>query len=131
MAILVVDDDDTILALVEAFLNRKGYKVTKANNAFMALKMLDTVTPDLFVLDIMMPHLNGIELCRRLRDADKTTDTPILVLSAMSDKETIQKCLDAGASAYLCKSDLLNLPSVVYQLLQAAPARAGWSDRAQ
>jgi DNA-binding response OmpR family regulator len=117
MTLLVVDDDDTMLMLTEIYLKRHGFTIAKAHHARQALEMVDTLTPDLFVLDIMMPDMNGFELCNRLRSRAQTAATPIIVFSSVNDRDIRKTCLAAGASAYLCKSDMSALPSLVRELL--------------
>lgn len=80
----------------------------QAESALEALDMLDELTPDLFILDNMMPGMSGIELCRQLRGRAQTAQTPIVMLSAMSDEKTIQEALDAGANDYLSKLTVLS-----------------------
>jgi DNA-binding response OmpR family regulator len=69
----------------------------------MALDLLDNTTPDLIILDLMMPGMDGVELCRRVRAREQTADTPILMLSALNDAENIKRALAAGATDYLSK----------------------------
>jgi len=119
MAIVLVDDDDVMLTLTETFLKRKGYAVIKTQSAGAVFQLLETVTPDLMILDVMMPEINGIELCHQLRGRTQTRHIPIIVLSALSDKNTIQACFEAGANAYLTKAEVPKLSAIVGELLDA------------
>ena len=101
--IMVVDDEVQILTLMEVTLQRRGYSVQKARSAAIALAMLESVTPDLFVLDVMMPGMDGIELCKAIRARPETVDTPVLIVSALNDPVTIKRGYDAGANDYLQK----------------------------
>jgi CheY-like chemotaxis protein len=101
--IMVVDDEVQILTLMDVTLQRRGYSVVKARNALTALAMLDSLTPDLFILDIMMPGMDGIELCRVIRSRPQTAQTPVLIVSALNDPAMIKRGLDAGANDYLQK----------------------------
>jgi len=101
--IMVVDDEVQILTLMEVTLQRRGYSVLKARNAAIALALLESVTPDLFVLDVMMPGMDGIELCKAIRSRPQTAQTPVLIVSAMNDPVTIKRGYDAGANDYLQK----------------------------
>jgi DNA-binding response OmpR family regulator len=101
--ILVVDDEVQILALLSVMFRRVGYSVLKAESAHNALRMLDTSTPDLFILDVMMPEIDGIELCRRIRARPETARTPIILFSAYDDPIMMQRGLEAGADAFLTK----------------------------
>lgn len=129
MSILVVDDDEPILTLVEVTLRRKGYQVIKARNAASALKTVETVTPELFILDIMMPGMNGFELCKQLRNQPQFAMTPIIVLSAMTDRETVRKCMAAGVDLCLGKFEIATLADTVEHLLRPSAKEAKDSHR--
>lgn len=101
--IILVDDELSLLEIFSTMLKRKGFRVIEATNALDALDLVRKVKPDLLILDVMMPGMNGIELCRELRTWPDTHDTPILMLSALSDKGTIRASMDAGANGYLNK----------------------------
>lgn len=101
--ILVVDDEIGALTLIGIMLERGGFEVLKAKNADAALGVLDAETPDLIILDVMMPGMDGIELCRTIRARAKTQATPVLILSARGDAESVMRGMDAGASDYLPK----------------------------
>jgi two-component system cell cycle response regulator len=101
--IMVVDDEVQILTLMEVTLQRRGYTVFKARNAAAALAMLDSLTPDLFILDVMMPGMDGIELCKAIRTRPATAHTPVLMVSALNDPITIKRGVEAGANDYLQK----------------------------
>lgn len=101
--ILVVDDEIGALTLIGIMLERGGFSVLKAKDAKSALAVLDTNTPDLIILDVMMPGMNGIELCRVIRERQDTGQTPVLILSARGDAESIMRGIEAGANDYLPK----------------------------
>jgi two-component system alkaline phosphatase synthesis response regulator PhoP len=101
--ILVVDDEIGALTLIGIMLDRGGFEVIKAKDANQALSILDKDTPDMFILDVMMPGIDGIELCRMLRNRNQTNITPILILSARGDSESVMRGMDAGATDYLPK----------------------------
>ncbi len=101
--ILVVDDEIGALTLIGIMLDRGGFEVLKARDANQALTILDKETPDLMILDVMMPGVDGIELCQMLRKRHDTSGTPILILSARGDAESVMRGMDAGASDYLPK----------------------------
>ena len=98
--ILVVDDDPAILKLLHTNLKARGYKVTVAMDGQGCLEAMESDFVDLIILDIMMPKLDGVEVCRRLRE---WTDVPIIVLSAKGDEKDKVKCLELGADDYLTK----------------------------
>jgi DNA-binding response OmpR family regulator len=101
--ILVVDDEIGALTLIGIMLERGGFEVLKAKDADQALSVLELETPDLIILDVMMPGMDGIELCRVLRERTDTKELPILILSARGDAKSVMSGMDAGASDYLPK----------------------------
>lgn len=101
--ILVVDDEIGALTLIGIMLERGGFEVLKAKDADSALSVLGTETPDMIILDVMMPGTNGIELCKIIRDRGATGKTPILILSARGDADSVMKGMEAGANDYLPK----------------------------
>ena len=98
--ILVIDDDVAITAALRRALSFEGYSVQIANDGEEGLHQVSEATPDLVILDVLMPGLDGFEVCRRLRGAD---DTPILMLTARDDVADRVRGLDAGADDYLVK----------------------------
>ncbi|MCC6803880.1 MAG: response regulator [Anaerolineae bacterium] len=101
--ILVVDDEIGALTLIGIMLERGGFDVLKARDAQAALVVLEETVPDLIILDVMMPGMNGIELCQVIRQRPLTSKTPVLILSARGDAESIIKGIEAGANDYLPK----------------------------
>ncbi|GAB4478532.1 MAG: hypothetical protein Kow00124_23030 [Anaerolineae bacterium] len=101
--VLVVDDEVGALTLIGIMLERGNFEVLKASNAYKALEILKSQIPDLMILDVMMPGMDGIELCRQIRQMDSTRDVPVLILSARGDAESVEEGLSAGANDYLCK----------------------------
>ncbi len=98
--ILVVDDDNNICELLRLYLEKDGYEVAIANNGGDAVKMFQTLSPDLMILDIMLPVLDGWQVCREVR---KSSDKPIIMLTAKG--ETFDKVLgfELGADDYVTK----------------------------
>lgn len=101
--ILVVDDEIGALTLIGIMLERGGFDVLKARDAKSALDVLEDTVPDLIILDVMMPGMNGIDLCQVIRQREETAKTPVLILSARGDAESIIRGIDAGANDYLPK----------------------------
>lgn len=102
--ILVVDDEIGALTLIGIMLERGGFEILKAQNAHIALSMLEEQDPpDLFILDVMMPEIDGIQLCRMLREREDTKHLPILILSARGDAKSVIQGMEAGATDYILK----------------------------
>lgn len=101
--ILAADDDEDILALVKFRLERSGYTVLEARDGEEALKLALERKPDLAVLDVMMPKLDGLELTRRLRAAEATSRMPIILLTARAQDTDVQQGFEAGADDYMRK----------------------------
>ena len=101
--ILIVDDDVQTLRLVGLMLERQGYKIIAANNGIQALRSARSEQPDIILLDIMMPDLDGFEVTRRLRKLPETADIPILMFTAKSQVEDKVTGYEAGADDYLTK----------------------------
>jgi len=98
--ILVVDDDPAILRLLTTNLRARDYKVTTSVDGEEALKAVEADFFDLIVLDLMMPKVDGVEVCRRIREWSRV---PIIILSARGDEIDKVKCLELGADDYLTK----------------------------
>ncbi len=101
--ILLADDEADILEILSYNLVREGYDVHTAKNGVEALDKARLLKPDLIVLDIMMPHKTGIEVCQTLRKSQGFEDTAILMLTAVSDEGTQIRGLDGGADDYVTK----------------------------
>ncbi|MBN1120304.1 MAG: response regulator transcription factor [Anaerolineae bacterium] len=98
--ILIIDDEETTVRLLGILLERKGFEVIKALRADEGLRMAYRHQPDLILLDIMMPDMDGWEVCRRLREL---SDVPILFLTARADSQDAAKGLEMGADDYIIK----------------------------
>ena len=98
--ILVVDDELAIIKFLRANLEANGYETLAASDGAEALQKVERELPDLIILDIMMPEIDGFEVCRRIRE---WSQIPIIMLSARADLMDKVKCLDLGADDYLCK----------------------------
>lgn len=101
--ILLADDEADILEILSYNLVKEGYEVHTAKNGVEALDKAMLLKPDLIVLDIMMPHKTGIEVCQTLRKSQGFEDTVILMLTAVSDEGTQIRGLDGGADDYVTK----------------------------
>jgi len=98
--VLVVDDDEKTVELVKLYLNRDGYRVLTAYDGIEALRLARESHPDLIVLDLMLPGINGLEVCRTLR---AESDVPIIMLTARTTEQDRLTGLDLGADDYVTK----------------------------
>ena len=101
--VLAADDDEDILDLVAFRLERSGYTVIVARDGEEALELAAKELPDLAVLDVMMPKVDGFEVTRRLRAEEATSRMPIILLTARSQDADVQQGFEAGADDYLRK----------------------------
>ena len=113
--ILAVDDENDILLILRTSL-KEEYDVDTAASGPDALSLLEDVTPDLVILDLMMPEMDGLEVLDRIRERKETAATPVIFLTGVSDKEKIRAALDKGSSYYIVKpfnhNDLLSKVSI-------------------
>lgn len=101
--ILVADDEDDVRDLIVYRLTRSGYDVLEAKDGQQALELALANTPDLAVLDVMMPKLDGYELTRRLRADDATSRIPVILLTARTQEADVSQGFEVGADDYLKK----------------------------
>jgi CheY-like chemotaxis protein len=101
--ILVVDDVATNRALLRDLLGALGFRTFEAENGMSALAQTQSVRPDMVLLDMIMPGMDGLEIMRRLRGDVRTADTPVLMISASSTPEEEERSLEVGANAFLSK----------------------------
>jgi two-component system response regulator VicR len=114
--ILVVDDSKLVTDIVKLRLEMYGYEVRLAHSGDEALDRIADEVPDLMVLDVQMPGIDGYEVCRRLRDNPMLDDLRIIMLTSSDDKHA---AFEAGVDDYLNKDiDLLNLPNRVKLVLE-------------
>jgi CheY-like chemotaxis protein len=116
--ILICDDDPAILRVLEVNLEIEGYQVLAAQNGEEAVEVATKELPDLVILDIMMPRLDGYQACEKLKANDATRDIPVVFLSATAQQSDIQRGKDYGVADYLTKPfDPMDLLGVVERLL--------------
>lgn len=101
--ILVVDDEQDLLDLIEYNLKKEGYRVLQAENGVEALEQAKEHNPDLVLLDIMMPKMDGLEVCKKMRSDSGLSHIPIIFLTARGDEKTEVEGLDLGADDYVTK----------------------------
>lgn len=98
--VLMVDDDPNILKFVSANLEIRGYDVITAEDGETALEVMDRTTPNLVILDLLMPGIDGFDVCRHIR---KSSDVPIIVLTAIGESNTRSELFALGANDYVTK----------------------------
>jgi CheY-like chemotaxis protein len=101
--ILVVDDDEMVLMALNELLKTEGYAIQTVSSAAEALQKLDEGRYDLLMLDVIMPEMDGFELCKRIREKEGYKETPIVFLTAKSRDEDRVRGLEAGANLFLSK----------------------------
>jgi len=101
--VLVAEDDEDILALIELRLVRAGYDVVTAADGDAAMQEASKRRPDVAVLDVMMPKLDGYEVTRRFRAAPRTWDIPVILVTARVQEADVARCYAAGANDYVHK----------------------------
>jgi two-component system response regulator MprA len=118
--ILVVEDDYLIREVLNTALSDEGYTVDVAEDGMSAVDYLAERRPDLVVLDLALPRVDGLRVCEIVREQPSTSDVPVLVVSAMASASVVQAAYRAGANAYLDKPfDLSDFLSNVQSLLHA------------
>jgi DNA-binding response OmpR family regulator len=122
--ILIVDDDPDVVELIRLALEDSGYQVLSASNGIDALRKTQTLTPDLILLDLMLPEVNGFTICERLRTERATAQVPILILTALPGHFPRLAGMEAGANDFLNKPFTIEtlLSKVDLLLTQACPA---------
>lgn len=122
--ILVVDDEEHIVMILKDSLEFSGFQVLTAYNGVEALDVISQEPPDLVILDIGMPKLDGWEVCRRLKSGETTSHIPIIILTAYAQKSDQQKGLLLGADRFVTKPcDLTYLVEEINTLLAQKPAQ--------
>ncbi len=124
--VLVVDDDEILCEVMRGRLNSLGWTVETAKDGEAAIKLLAQAPPDLAIVDLNMPNVNGYELLRHIRQSPRTLDLPVIVCTSLNDPEAIEKAYRLGASSFFTKP--INWP----QFLHHAPfvMRNGETERA-
>jgi len=101
--ILLVDDEPDIVEIIRFNLEQNGYKISTASDGLEAIKVAEKEIPHLIIMDVMMPNLDGIEACERLRQDDRFSDTIIMFLTARGEDYSYVAAFDAGADDYVTK----------------------------
>jgi DNA-binding response OmpR family regulator len=105
--ILIVDDDENATVLLESMLSGGDYQIFTVNDSHKVMDMAREVVPDLVILDLVMPEPTGFQLCRALREDPAFITTPIIIVTALSNKDSLIVAYGAGADEYLIKPVLV------------------------
>ena len=121
--ILVVEDEPEIRILVKTILEKAGYSVVEAEDGEAALRLVNEEEPDLVLLDVMIPGIEGWEVCRRIRENEATRRLPIIMVTVRTTDEDIQRSVECGANAHINKPfDQRELLDTIKKLLGRAPS---------
>lgn len=117
--VLVVDDNEQNLELLVAYLDGLECRVTTAADGVAALEQVAAETPDLILLDVMMPRMSGFEVCRKLKSAPETRDVPIIMVTALNELGDIERGVECGTDDFISKPvNRLELTTRVRSLLR-------------
>jgi chemosensory pili system protein ChpA (sensor histidine kinase/response regulator) len=105
MLVLVVDDTDSARDVAERILRFYGVETAGARSGSEALELLNHISPDLILLDISMPEMDGLSVLEQLRHNSRWQDIPVVMMTAMADKESVKKAFGLGACEYLVKAE--------------------------
>lgn len=128
--VLIADDEPSIVAAVEFLLRRAGYDVRVARDGEEALRLVEASTPDLVLLDVMMPGKSGYEVCARLRERPEWRDLKIIMLSAKGRDAEVSKGLSLGADIYVTKPfSTRDLMAKIHGLLESGASGSSHDER--
>ena len=100
---MIVDDDVATTTILGSILELEGYEPISVNNSTLAIQVASLVKPDMFLLDLMMPEIDGFKLCRQLREHPKFLGTPIIIITALDNKDSRIVSFGAGANDFIAK----------------------------
>jgi two-component system, OmpR family, alkaline phosphatase synthesis response regulator PhoP len=122
--LLIIDDDDAFRTVLRESLSKSGYEIKEAASGRQAQEVMKKFIPDLVLLDVMMPDIDGVSLCREIRGNPAMQDVPVLILSALGDSQTVNDALLFGATDYVVKPiDLGAIAAKVDKALRQAETR--------
>ena len=102
--IMIVEDDSFVMDIYQTKLAQEGFEVVAAANGAEAMKKLENAKPDLMLLDIIMPYMDGLEVLKKIKENPETKNIPVILLTNLSQKEEVEKGIGLGANDYLIKS---------------------------
>lgn len=112
--LLIIDDEEATVDMLKTFLEISGYETMSAYSGDDGLVLAKVESPTLVISDLMMPDLDGLEVCRRIRANEDLKDLPIIIISARTDQKIIDQAMTIGANAYLTKP--IDLPALIGQI---------------
>lgn len=118
--VVVVEDDKFLGGLVVSKLIAAGAKVTLVNEGGSAFTKIKEVSPDAIVLDLLLPDVSGFDVLKQIRENKDTKNTPVIVLSNLSDESDVQKAKDLGTTDFLIKASV-NMNTIVARVAQSLP----------
>ncbi len=101
--VLVIDDDPMACDIIEGFLYQDGYEMAFAHSGREALEIIDAVQPDIVLLDVLMPEMDGFEVCRRLKANEKWRDIPVIIVTGLHEKTDVVRGFEVGANDFIHK----------------------------
>ena len=126
-SVLVIDDEPNNFDVIEAFLSYQDYDLSYAANGKDAIANLDNYNPDIILLDVMMPGIDGIEVCRQIKAMQKWQAVPIIMVTALTSKSDLANCLKAGANDFISKPvNGIELRARVHSMLRIKQQYDSW-----
>jgi DNA-binding response OmpR family regulator len=101
--ILIVDDSSTVLLMERMILSAGHYEVVSARDGQEGVEKAESERPDLILMDVMMPRMNGFEACRRLHEGERTRDIPVIMVSTRGELESVESGYESGCADYVTK----------------------------
>jgi len=102
-SVLIVDDHEQNLELLQAYLEELGCSITLARDGMQAIEAVERETPDLVLLDVMMPKLSGFQVCEKIKSDPATRDVPVIMVTALGEISDVERAVDCGADDFLTK----------------------------
>jgi len=119
--ILVIDDDESVMSFLSFSLRGEGFVVLEARSAEKGFDLLKVNSPDLILLDVMLPGMSGLDMCTKLRDDARFSRTPVLIITAFADRNSLAKVAAAGAQGLIEKPVMFS--ELLVQVLDAFAGR--------
>ena len=120
-SVLVVEDDSELRDMVCLMLTYNGFEVKAAEDGIDGLDVLSSWHPDLIVLDVMMPRMDGLAMCRQVRQVPETADLPIIMISGRTQGQVVKEGLAAGANKYMLKP--MSLDALMQNIQELLPSQ--------